>query len=286
MRILFAGDENPYSAYALEETARLAMNTWADVILLGVSSLVPASAGGGEIREAMHEYRDKFLKHVGDKESPYAMSRWTYEWVPRRPNVWEEMLVRRGAKKDLQVRVRVGMVASEILAEAKDQETDLIVLGCGQGEQCLWEDSSPVPQKVVSEAECSVLVVKERQSFSRILACLDQSYISQDSLEMMNQMATIHGAELELVGLTQEGGLKKDVYRRLIEIGDYYEDRQLNVGTRLAEISEFESFIARELKEDLLALWMGKRSLLDRFFPREWVGRFVGKCRTSVLVMR
>ncbi|MGQ9653122.1 MAG: universal stress protein [Thermodesulfobacteriota bacterium] len=286
MRILFAGDEHPYSAYALEETARLAMNTWADVILLGVSSSVPAPVGGEAVNEAMHEYRNKFLKHVGDKESPYVLSRWLYEWVPRRQNVWEEMLVCRGAKKDLQVRVRVGMVASEILAEARDQETDLIVLGCGQGGQCLWEESSPVPQKVVSEAECSVLVVKEQQSFSRILACLDQSYISQDSLEMMNQMATIHGAELELVGLTQEGGLKKDVYRRLIEIGDYYEDRQLNVGTRLAEVSEFESFIARELKEDLLALWMGKRSLLDRFFPREWVGRFVAKCRTSVLVMR
>jgi len=31
---------------------------------------------------------------------------------------------------------------------------------------------------------------------------------------------------------------------------------------------------------------MGKKSLLDRFFPRDWAGRFVSKCQTSVLVMR
>jgi hypothetical protein len=103
---------------------------------------------------------------------------------------------------------------------------------------------------------------------------------------MINQMATIHEAQLELVGLSQEGSMKKDVYRRLIEIGDYYEDRQIKVSTRLTEIAEFESFLDQELKQDLLALWMGKKSLLDRFFPRDWAGRFVSKCQTSVLVMR
>jgi hypothetical protein len=131
-----------------------------------------------------------------------------------------------------------------------------------------------------------VLLVKEAQPITRIMACLDQSYISQDSLEMINQVATMHGAQLELIGLSQEGGMKKDVYRRLIEIGDYYEDRQIKVSTRLAEIAEFESLIDQELKQDLLALWMGKKSLLDRFFPRDWAGRFVSKCQTSVLVMR
>jgi hypothetical protein len=44
--------------------------------------------------------------------------------------------------------------------------------------------------------------------------------------------------------------------------------------------------VSNELKQDLLALWMGRKSLLDRFYPRDWVGRFVSKCQTSVLVMR
>jgi hypothetical protein len=103
---------------------------------------------------------------------------------------------------------------------------------------------------------------------------------------MINQLATIHKAQVELIGLSQSGDMQKDVYRRLIEIGDYYEDRQIKVATQITEIADFEKFVANELKQDLLALWLGRKSLLDRFFPRDWVGRFVSKCQTSVLVMR
>jgi nucleotide-binding universal stress UspA family protein len=287
MQILFAADAQPYSAYALAEVTRLALNTWADVTIIGVGPEAAESAGAGPLRKALHHHRETFLKSAGEEGlSPYAIGAARYEWLPVGGNRWEEMLVARGAKKDLKVVLRAGSEAQEILAEAREEESDLIILGCRVGPQCLWEGHNPVPQRVVNDAGCSVLLVKEEQPITRILACLDQSYISQDSLEMINQMATIHGAQLELIGLSQEGGLKKDVYRRLIEIGDYYEDRQIKVATRLTEIAEFENTVARELKQDLLALWMGKKSLLDRFFPRDWVGRFVGKCPTSVLVMR
>jgi nucleotide-binding universal stress UspA family protein len=288
MKILFAGDEHPYSAYALNEVVRLATNTWADVTLLAVS---PTEATAKPIEDqalaqALHRYRETFLQAAGGEGSPYALGSSRYEWIPVKGGQWEELLVNRGAKKDVKVRLRTGIEAQEILNEAQQEESDLIVLGCTKGGQCIWQGSAPVPQKVVNDADCSVLLVKEDQPISRILACLDQSYISQDSLEMINQMATLHGANLELIGLSQEGGMKKDVYRRLIEIGDYYEDRQIKVTTRLTEIADFENLIDKELQQDLLALFMGKKSLLDRFFPRDWAGRFVSKCQTSVLVMR
>jgi nucleotide-binding universal stress UspA family protein len=292
MKILFAADEQPYSAYALREVTRLALNTWADVTILGVSTLLREGGAAGfpepeqSLPQALRHYREAFLQDAEEGLSPYSLSNYRYEWVPLPGDRWEEMLVARGTKKDLKVRLRTGAEAQEILAEAKAEESDLIVLGCSQGEQCLWGGRNPVPQRVVNDADCSVLLVKEEQPITRILACLDQSYISQDSLEMINQIATLHGAQLELIGLSSEGGLKKDVYRRLIEIGDYYEDRQIKVSTRLTEIAEFENTVAQELKQDLLALWMGKKSLLDRFYPRDWAGRFVGKCPTSVLVMR
>ncbi|MEJ2672064.1 MAG: universal stress protein [Deltaproteobacteria bacterium] len=288
MKILFAGDEHPYSAYALNEVVRLATNTWADVTLLAVT---PAEAAARDVEDqplaqALHRYREDFLASAGGEGSPYAMGPSRYEWVSLRGGQWEELLVSRGAKKDVKVCLRRGNEAQEILAEARDEESDLIVLGCTKGGQCIWQGSAPVPQKVVNDADCSVLLVKEEQPISRILACLDQSYISQDSLEMINQMATLHQAQLELIGLSQEGGMKKDVYRRLIEIGDYYEDRQIKVSTRLTEIVDFENLLDKELQQDLLALFMGKKSLLDRFFPKDWAGRFVSKCQTSVLVMR
>lgn len=288
MKILFAGDENPYSAYALNEVIRLATNTWADVTLLSVAPGETSVKPGEDhpLAQALHGYRDNFLTSAGGEGSPFAVGAPRFEWLQMKGGQWEELLVARGAKKDVKVRLRLGNEAQEILAEARDEESDLIVLGCTKGAQCIWQGSAPVPQKVINDAGCSVLLVKEDQPISRILACLDQSYISQDSLEMINQMATIHGAQLELIGLSQGGDMKKDVYRRLIEIGDYYEDRQIKVSTRLTEIADFENFIDKELQQDLLALFMGKKSLLDRFYPRDWAGRFVSKCQTSVLVMR
>ncbi len=287
MKILFAGDEHPYSAYALKEVIRLARNTWADVTMLAVA---PGDKGVPKsdhfLIQALQGYREHFLKSSEAEGSPYARKEWRYEWLPLKNGVWEELLVCRGDKRDVRVCFRVGNIVQEIVAEAKDEETDLIIVGCTKGRECIWQDAIAVPQKVVNDADCSVLLVKEEQPLNRILACLDQSYISQESLEMINQIATIHQAEVELVGLSQSGDMKKDVYRRLIEIGDYYEDRQIKVSTKLTDIGDFESFVSDELQQDLLALWMGRKSLLDRVFPRDWVGRFVSKCQTSVLVMR
>ena len=294
MRILFAGDEYPYSEYALKETIKLAMNTWADVTLLGVShgaagrdsSKAPDSATETLISKALRQYRDTFLNSWSREDSPYEVGEGKYEWIPVKNGIMEEMKILAGRKKDFRVRIRAGSPEREILNEAQDDGSDLIVLGCAKGAKCEWANSVPAPQQVVDSADCSVLLVKEQQAVTRIVACLDQGYISQESLEMINQMITIHNAGLDLIGLSQNGDMEKSVYTRLIEIGDYYSDRQVEIKTRLMDIADFEQLIAQEIKQDLLALWLGKKSLLNRFFSKGWVGRFVSKCPTSVLVMR
>ena len=49
MRILVAVDQYPYSVLAVEEVAKLALNTWADVILMGVDpNLTPRRSRSGE----------------------------------------------------------------------------------------------------------------------------------------------------------------------------------------------------------------------------------------------
>ena len=213
MKILFAADEQPYSAYALTEVTRLALNTWADVTIVGVTAAgVPGArrrAGPAAPCGPAPLPGGPSCKTPQEGLSPYALGNYRYEWVPLRGGRWEEMLVARGAKKDLKVLLRAGAAAQEILAEAREEESDLIVLGCAKGEQCLWGDRSPVPQRVVNDADCSVLLVKEEQPITRIIACLDQSYISQDSLEMINQIATLHGAQLELIGLSSGGRPEK-----------------------------------------------------------------------------
>jgi nucleotide-binding universal stress UspA family protein len=288
MRILFAADEHPYSEYALQVLIKLAMNTWADVTLLGIHPSARATSwpGSAPIGRALQHYRDLFLNSWDKDASPYETQEGKYEWLPLKEGLWEEMKVIRGRKKEFKVRMRSGKPASEIMGESAEEGTDLIVLGCTKGENCAWDKFRSVPQEVVGNSACSVLLVKEEQPVERILACLDQGYISQESLEMINQMITIHGARLELVGLSQNGDMDRSVYTRLIEIGDYYSDRDVEVKTLLTEVGDFERFISKEVGRDLLALWVGKKSLLSRFFSRDWVGRFVSKCQTSVLVMR
>ena len=285
MRILFAGDEHPYSEFALGETIKLAMNTWADVTLLGVTQTSNRAADTPAGR-ALRQYRETFLNSWSREDSPYVLGEGKYEWVSVKDGVLEEMKVLTGRKKDFKVRLRTGAPAREILAESQDDGSDLIVLGCPKGEKCEWVNSGPTPQQVVDDADCSVLLVKEQQPVTRIVACLDQGYISQESLEMINQMITIHNSSLELIGLSQNGDMEKSVYTRLIEIGDYYNDRQVEINTRLMDVTDFEQIIAKEIKQDLLALWLGKKSLLSRFYSRGWVGRFVSKCPTTVLIMR
>ncbi len=180
MKILFVGDEQPYSEFALNEVIRLAMNTWADVTLLGSQAAVPNRAAGSgglsladqPLGQALHRYRETFLKGCGDADSPYAMGNLTFEWLAQKKGVYEEMLVSRSAKKELRVRLRLGSPVQEILQEGQEGEYDLIVIGCTGGQRCLWESVPEAPHKVVSEADCSVLLVKEEQPITRIRACL------------------------------------------------------------------------------------------------------------------
>ena len=293
MRILFAGDEHPYSAYALKKVIELARHTWSDITFLSVCPPVSSPQDGSfplpgrhPLIQALDRYRDEFLDVLGNTDSPYSLDRQDYECIPLRNGSWEEMKVCRGMKKNVNIRLRTGIAETEILNEAAADESDLIVLGCSKGSRSVWETLPQVPQKVTGGAGCSVLLTKEDKPVKRILACIDQVSVSQESLEMINQLVTIYNAQLELVGLTKDGGAKPEAYTRLIQVGDYYSDRGIPVNARLADMSQLEAMISNDTREDLLAFWMGKKSLLTILFPRDWVERFVTASQSSILVLR
>ncbi len=296
MKILFAADTMPYSEYALQELINLAENTFAGITIVGVTreDIARGSKGGvydlveldNPLLDALDKYRERFLSHWKDGESPYEAVDCRYEWLTLRSNMWEQIMVCRGSIKELKVRVRFGNVVKEIISESRESSSDLIILGCTGGSRCVWEDVPYVPEKVVNEAECSVFLVKEAHPINRIYACLDETNITQESLEMINQMATIHRAEIELIGLTKGMGIKAEVYPWLEKVFEYLESKGLDVSLNYREISDFEPFLREKVREGLLALWMGKKSLLDRFFSKSTIGRFIKTCRTSVLVLR
>jgi len=297
MKILVAVDRNPYSACAVHEVARLARNTLANVTLLGV---VPRKNVKDDLSyeasrrwnpehplvKALRNYREKFLGYFADEDSPYANTEFGYELVEVKRGVWEQLCVCRSARKNLKVIMRQGSPVKEILAESQEEDTDLIVLGCNKETMCAWEERSKVPQKIVNEAACSVLVAKEENKVEKIICCLDHDKTSQQSLEMINQIVTLHRAALEIVGIIDGQGLRADVDRKMANIFKYYFERQIQPSIKLVPLSSLELFISEEARHGLMALWMGKKSILEKVFPPSKVNRLIRASASSVLMLR
>ena len=293
MRILLAVDQKPYSAHAVDDVAKLAGNTWADVTLLGVgpkATEIDRSTSHAEINhplaKKLRNYRRNFLDHFEKEESPYEKRSCNYEFVEVRKGIWEELYVCRGGRKDLKIVLRPGNPVKEILAQSYEDDSDLIAMGCHKKGDCQWEGTINLPQKVANNASCSVLVIKEEKQIRKIVCCLDQENISQKSIEMINQMVTLYQTELEIVGLTDGTDLKPKVAKNLDAILKYYNARQIKAWIKLVSTASLESFISQEARRSMMALWMGGQSILAKMFPRKKVDKLIQGSESSVLLLR
>lgn len=294
MKILLAVDEGLYSRYAARETAKLALNAWADVTILGhcmgnngdgLGKAHSCPPSPGNLSETLHVYQQMFLEQGPPENNPYLPQVESQEWVAVDKGVWEEIRVLRGARKRLRVRLRQG-AANQALAEDASDDYDLIVLGCGPQGESLAGGSPGVLQKIVENSRASVLLVKQDQDIRKLVCCLDTSEVPQRSLEMINLIATIHNANLELLGVTRKGWIKMDVDQKLSKLGDYFFSNQGKVMTDFREYSTLEPFVSHEASPDLLVLWRGKQSVLTSLFPKKWLGDLVAKSQFSVLILR
>ncbi len=297
MRILVAVDRHPYSAHTVRQVVRLAANTWADVTLLGLQSKMASKERGSgaaspewhlddPLPRALSDYRESFLDHFKEGDCPYIQREFGYELIELRKGVWEELYVAKSAKKSLKARIRVGNPVRGILREAQEEESDLIMLGCNTKRGCEWEEGISVPQKVANEAACSVLVVKEEKRIERIVCCLDHNRVSQQSLEMINQLVTLYQARLLIVGLAEGGNLRTDVERGIDSILRYYTSRKTDPWIELVELSSLDAFVSQEARRGLIALSLGKKSILEKVFPRGKVNRLIKASNASVLILR
>jgi hypothetical protein len=235
---------------------------------------------------AISSYRETFLKYFKEDECPYIQREFGYELIERKKGVWDELYVAKSARKELKVRIRLGNPVKGILAEAQEEEIDLIVLGCDNSHGCEWEGLSGIPQKVVNDATCSVLVAKKKKKVDKIVCCLDHDLVSQQSLEMINQLVTLHKAKLEIVGLTEGKELKGEVEQKMEAILKYYTARDIEPWIEIVELASLDAFISQEAKWGLMALWMGKKSMLEKVFPKGKVGKLIKGSESSVLILR
>jgi len=293
MRILVGLDTNPYSTYVVHEVAKLAINTWADITFLGLDSRKikftnhwPNKLNELPIVRKLVEFRKEFLAYFPDQSvSPYAKNDQVYEIVQLGKDHLEELCICRG-RKELRVKIRFGTPSKQVLTEAEIEQSDLIVVGCSKGKTCSWEQERNAPEKIVKGAPCSVLVVKEEKKPERIVCCLDHDSVSQESLEIINQMVTLHKTNLTIVGLTESDRLKDEVEQKMKQILQYYTAKKIKAWVSVVDISLLDKFIPEAAEKGLIALWMGYSSLLSKFYSQDRVGKLIRTAQSSVLILK
>ncbi len=288
MRIIVAVDQGPYSEQAVDEAARLARNTWPHTRLLAVDpgGQAPGEDGSHPRLETLRRYRGRFLEAFGGDECPYPLDEQSYELREAAKGVWEERSPGRTSHKDLRLRLRLGAPAKEILAEAQELDCDLIVIGCDQDKGCSWQDDQGLPQKVASQAPCSVLVVKGTKKIEQMVCCLDQEQVSQASLELINQLVTLYQARLDVVGLTEKDKLKAEVEKKMAGVLDYYTARKITPWLELVDQQALPAFIDQQAQRGIVALWMGKKSIFQKIFSRGKVAQLIQASQSPVLILR
>jgi len=294
MKILVGLDTTSQSTYVVQEVARLAGNTWADVTILSIET--DALDGGPPFSAAhrtdathplirsMRSHREDFLSHFKRGDSPYAETVVDYELVEVENNLWEDLKVCRSARKKLNSRIRTGTAARAILTEAEASPCDLIVMGSTQNGT--KGKMGPTPKKVIHEADTSVLVVAKTKKPRRIVACLDHDRVSQHSLEMINQMVTLYQADLEIVGVSTGYRLPEEMDRKISQVLKYYTASGIQALIRMVPAESLVKFAAQASRENLVALWMGKQSLLSRIFSRSSMDGLLDTSDYSVLILR
>lgn len=288
MKILIAVDENAYSRYAVRQAARLAANTWSDVVMLAIEKNRAYVAEEDLEREQAHpklkmlnRYRADFLDAFGPDVDLYG-GRTREPFVRRADKILEQDA---SGRKSFLLHLRGGDPVKAITAEARAQNCDLVIIGCGQHEGG-WGRGSDVPGRVADAVDCSVFVIREAVSPSRVVCCLGHGDVSQESLELINQWVTLYGADLEIVGVLKRGELREAVETKMGEVLDYYLHRDVRALIRVVDEDSLEAFIEAGAERDLMTLWLRHKSPMQRFFPGTGVAPLVNHASSSILILR
>ena len=282
MKILVALDTKDYSRKILKNVTRLAENTLADIVFLGIQE--GADKPAPSLTSALLKYQQDLYSYFAPDESPYADFE-SEQWQANGPGDW--LMTSRGMK-EFTLRIRSGSVVKQTIAVAKEVESDLIILGCSSKLGCEWNGELYVPLRVAEDAPCSVLVIKQVKKANQIVSILDQSVVSQDSMELVNQLVTLHDAGLNIVGVKEKKERKeKELEHRMVDLLKYYNDRKISAWIKLISSEDVKDYVTNSSKVAIVALWMGgKQSLLKKVFSRTMVDKLLETTRSSLLILR
>ncbi|HEB68568.1 MAG TPA: universal stress protein [Desulfobulbus sp.] len=282
MKILVALDANDYSGKIIKDVARLAQNTLANITFLGVQE--KSTELSETLAGALLKYQSDVYSYFSPDDLPYGEIA-PDQWQEKAKGDW--VLSSRGMK-EFTLRIRAGSMAKQAVQVAEEMESVLIILGCSGKFGCEWYGEMNVPLRIAEDASCSVLVIKEVRNADRIVSILDQSVVSQDSLEMVNQLVTLHDAGLEIVGVKEKKASKTDeIERRMVELLKYYNDRKVGAWVKLIDSEKVQEYVTDSSREAIVALWMGeKQSLMKKLFSRSMVDKLLTTTQSALFILR
>jgi len=280
MKLLVVVDKEQYSEYAAAEAARIAINTWADVTILGIQPGKKDKVGE-ELASMVEHSRKLFLGEA----SPYGVG--GNDKLEKIGNAaWEMKKPAEQGRKTLEVLIRSGNISDIILDQAGKLEADLLVLGSSKGENYEWGGEIGLPRKIAAEANCSVLVIKEEKMPESVVCCLDHDNVSQESLEMINQLVTLHDADLKIVGLAGPKGLHENVMGKMNQVLQYYAARNIQAWVKMVAPEELDAFTVKAAESNLLGVWLGKKSLLQKVFSKDRIQQLVSAADSSIIILK
>ena len=141
-------------------------------------------------------------------------------------------------------------------------------------------------QKIATNADCSVLIVKEEKDTGRILCFLEDDLLSQKSLELVTQMAVLYKAEVEIAGLTDKHLAEDKIEKKLDWLMHYFNRKGIQPWIQLVALSLLEQFVLKEDHWSLVTMWMGETSIFKRLFSVNKVGKLLESRKSSVLLLR
>ena len=282
MKILIALDTEEYSKAIVNTAALLAKNTLADVVLLGVQEQV-TDKPDPQLATALQGYQQEICATFTEDECPYAdVSGMT--WTKTEHNGWQASSK---GMKEFTLAIRTGGAAKEIVTAARELASDLVLIGGGES-GCEWQGELSVPLRVAEDAPCSVLLIKQITDVDKIVSILDQSVVSQDALELVNQLVTLHNTGLKIVGVKEKKTSKEGaIEKTMVDLMKYYNDRKINAWVKLLNSEDVQSYVTTASKEGIVALWMGgKQSFLKKLFSRTMVDKLLETTKSSLLILR
>ncbi len=283
MKILVTLDTKEYSQKIIKDVARLANNTLADIVLLAVQE--QSREVSRELTAALLKYRQDLYSYFAPEELPYG-DNGEDRWEQQGKGDWT--LTARGMKQCV-LRIRAGSSVSRLaVTTAREMECDLVVLGCSGEAGCEWDGEMNVPLRIAEDSSCPVLIIKNRTRVNQIVSILDQSVVSQEALEMVNQLVTVHGAGLKIIGVCKSKESDRDrLEQRMVELLRYYNDRSIDAWVKLIDTDDVREYVTRWSQEGIVALWMGgKQSLIRKLFGRSMIDRLLESTRSSLLILR